>query len=103
MNCLECGGETAVIDSRRGDGGIMSRRRKCVKCGYRFTTVETVLEREPPKPKEIPPPKPPKQVKPKPIPKPSKPKERYYDDFEEDDYNVDYWVQVERDSEWDSR
>jgi hypothetical protein len=36
----QCGGFTEVNDSRpRMDGGIR-RRRRCVKCGERFTTME---------------------------------------------------------------
>ena len=37
--CKSCGGATRVIDSRPSEKGI-NRRRECVKCGVRFSTVE---------------------------------------------------------------
>lgn len=43
MNCPECGGKTIVMESRKRNGGsIKQRRRKCIKCGMRFTTRETI-------------------------------------------------------------
>lgn len=40
----ECGADTAVIETReRGDA--IYRRRKCVLCGERFSTVERRVER----------------------------------------------------------
>lgn len=39
MICPECGGETLVYDSRRSLDSIR-RRRKCMICEGRFTTVE---------------------------------------------------------------
>ncbi|HAV10148.1 MAG TPA: transcriptional repressor NrdR [Dehalococcoidia bacterium] len=40
MRCSQCGFiESKVIDSRSIDDGIR-RRRQCLKCGARFTTVE---------------------------------------------------------------
>lgn len=43
MNCPECGGKTTVMESRKRSGGsIKQRRRKCIKCGMRFTTRETI-------------------------------------------------------------
>ncbi len=44
MHCPVCRSrETKVIDSRlSNDGLIIRRRRECVKCGYRFSTLEEV-------------------------------------------------------------
>lgn len=39
--CGVCGGKTGVIDSRSSPEGIR-RRRKCVSCGERITTMERV-------------------------------------------------------------
>lgn len=39
-NCLDCGGNTNVIDSRANAFGAIYRRRKCTKCGLAFNTVE---------------------------------------------------------------
>jgi len=40
MNCPYCGFEDSkVIDSRAGEGGIR-RRRQCLSCGQRFSTIE---------------------------------------------------------------
>lgn len=36
MNCAECGGKTAVFDSRPP-----RRKRECLDCGYRFATWES--------------------------------------------------------------
>jgi transcriptional repressor NrdR len=42
MNCPYCGGQEArVIDSRGLDEGVR-RRRKCLTCGFRFTTYERI-------------------------------------------------------------
>lgn len=37
--CLECAGSTVVTDSRPIDGRTR-RRRACMNCGLRFTTLE---------------------------------------------------------------
>ena len=37
MNCIECGGDTKVVD-RRG----VRRRRECLACGTRFSTEEVL-------------------------------------------------------------
>lgn len=44
MICPKCKHEdTRVVDSRESaDGRSIRRRRECEKCGYRFTTFETV-------------------------------------------------------------
>ena len=39
MNCPICNGKTIVSDVRKQTDCI-NRRRKCVKCGHRFSTVE---------------------------------------------------------------
>ena len=40
IHCSECSGESAVIDSRPSKTGIIRRRRQCLNCGYRWTTME---------------------------------------------------------------
>ncbi len=35
-----CGEKSAVLDSRPNTGGSWRRRRKCVVCGRRWTTIE---------------------------------------------------------------
>jgi transcriptional repressor NrdR len=44
MFCLSCHkADTKVIDSRvSSDGASIRRRRECVKCGFRFSTLEEV-------------------------------------------------------------
>lgn len=37
--CHVCGGDTKVVDSRPGKGDVR-RRRVCIKCPIRFTTIE---------------------------------------------------------------
>jgi hypothetical protein len=39
MLCPECQGKTKVFDSREIEGGTW-RRRRCVTCGFSFTTAE---------------------------------------------------------------
>ena len=39
MTCPECGEKTKVIDSRSHEDS-KNRRRECVVCRYRFSTVE---------------------------------------------------------------
>ena len=45
MRCPKCGCDNdKVIDSRAGrDGGTVRRRRECLSCGYRFSTLESVV------------------------------------------------------------
>jgi hypothetical protein len=41
--CPNCGITTATIDSRdHSNGTAVRRRRECLGCGFRFTTMETV-------------------------------------------------------------
>lgn len=42
MNCIYCEGETKVVDSRPTNKNEIRRRRECLTCGYRFTTMESV-------------------------------------------------------------
>jgi len=46
MRCPKCAFvEDKVIDSRSaGNGGVIRRRRMCLKCGHRFTTYEEVVK-----------------------------------------------------------
>ena len=40
MDCPRCSRPTRVLESRRGDGSAVRRRRVCSGCGHRFTTFE---------------------------------------------------------------
>lgn len=43
FHCIACGkGKLMTIDSRPVHGGIR-RRKECNKCGYRVTTIETMV------------------------------------------------------------
>lgn len=43
MKCPFCSAaETSVLESRTVEEGLIRRRRKCGKCGKRFTTIEQV-------------------------------------------------------------
>ena len=43
MNCSNCNHKKSkVLESRKEDDSIR-RRRECLKCGFRFTTQETVV------------------------------------------------------------
>lgn len=45
MNCPKCGdSEPMVIDSRQKPYGIR-RRRECLVCGHRYSTVEISIDR----------------------------------------------------------
>jgi len=39
MTCPKCYAKTKVIDSRT-DEDSTERRRECLECGYRFSTIE---------------------------------------------------------------
>jgi len=45
MSCPKCSSlETKVLDTRTGKNETsIRRRRECIDCGYRFTTIEEVL------------------------------------------------------------
>lgn len=44
MNCTKCGKATRVINSRPVKRNGVRRRRLCMTCEHRFTTVEVVDE-----------------------------------------------------------
>lgn len=44
MMCPECGGDTKIIDSRYGIDDLRCRRRECLECGRRFSTVEVGMD-----------------------------------------------------------
>ncbi len=44
MNCQRCGSDTKVLDTRTvKNARSIRRRRQCLNCAHRFTTVEEVL------------------------------------------------------------
>ena len=44
MKCPQCGcDQTKVVDSRPSENEAIRRRRKCLRCGSRFTTYESYL------------------------------------------------------------
>lgn len=45
MRCPKCSSlEDRVVDSRvQREGGTIRRRRECLKCGHRYSTIETIL------------------------------------------------------------
>lgn len=45
MRCLKCTSiDDKVVDSRISkEGNTIRRRRECTECGYRFTTIETLV------------------------------------------------------------
>lgn len=46
MICPKCGGRAVVVDSRTYPTGEVRRRRKCRRCGFRFSTLEAVVKFE---------------------------------------------------------
>lgn len=40
MDCPECGGKTNTVDTHLRSQGIVRRRRCCLKCRHKFTTLE---------------------------------------------------------------
>lgn len=47
MRCTKCGKPTTkVTNSRVQKDGLIRRRRECLSCGARFTTVEYPVERK---------------------------------------------------------
>ena len=49
MRCFKCKSDTVVKDSRPKDGTIR-RRRRCLKCGNRFSTIEVLIMEQVKKP-----------------------------------------------------
>jgi transcriptional regulator NrdR family protein len=43
LNCIKCGGDTKVTDTRK----LIFRRRRCLSCDFRFTTQEVLVEEKP--------------------------------------------------------
>jgi len=43
MRCLRCKKETKVTETRKKGAFIVKRKRKCISCGYQFTTIEKIL------------------------------------------------------------
>lgn len=44
MNCPRCDSRTAILETRKAEGGIaLRRRRQCEECGHRFTTYERAV------------------------------------------------------------
>jgi transcriptional regulator NrdR family protein len=39
-HCEKCGSDSGVYDSRMSPKGFIRRMRKCVSCGFRWTTYE---------------------------------------------------------------
>ena len=39
MTCPKCNGKTEIVDTRADDDAV-KRRRQCLECGYRFSTIE---------------------------------------------------------------
>lgn len=40
MNCEKCGDPDTIVTDSRKVAGTVRRRRECVVCGHRYTTVE---------------------------------------------------------------
>ena len=62
MNCLSCRSRTDVYDTRVLPDHGVRRKRKCVACGFRFATLESLdamrpLRTKKPKPVKVPRPK----------------------------------------------
>lgn len=98
MKCIECNSRTDVYDSRLIEGRGYRRKRKCMKCGFRFATIEVLDEEKglrPDTPKAPAAPKPPRPKKvrlPKePRIKAVKPRRPEDDYFEEDNISEDVW------------
>lgn len=43
MNCPTCNGQTRVIDTEMNEDSV-KRRRKCLSCGFRFSTLEIDMD-----------------------------------------------------------
>lgn len=44
VKCPKCNGDTTVLETRQRKDG-MSRRRMCIECGNRFSTMESIKEK----------------------------------------------------------
>lgn len=45
MKCPKCGGRLKTFDSRPRDGSVY-RRKRCLACGYTFSTIEISMEQK---------------------------------------------------------
>jgi transcriptional repressor NrdR len=44
VNCPRCDSPTAILETRKAEGGsALRRRRECTECGHRFTTYERAV------------------------------------------------------------
>jgi transcriptional repressor NrdR len=44
VNCPHCDSPTAILETRKAEGGaVLRRRRECSSCGHRFTTYERAV------------------------------------------------------------
>jgi transcriptional repressor NrdR len=44
VDCPRCDSSTAILETRKADGGVaLRRRRECSGCGHRFTTYERAV------------------------------------------------------------
>jgi transcriptional repressor NrdR len=44
VNCPRCDSPTAILETRKAEGGAaLRRRRECSSCGHRFTTYERAV------------------------------------------------------------
>lgn len=44
MNCPKCGNSLASCIDARQKNDTIYRRRKCVECGYRYSTIEITID-----------------------------------------------------------
>lgn len=42
--CPKCGGNTTNYDTRECPDNTQARRRECRDCGYRFKTIERIID-----------------------------------------------------------
>lgn len=43
MACPNCRHDRSVVKDKRNSFGGITRRRRCLKCGHRFTTEERIV------------------------------------------------------------
>lgn len=46
MYCPDCWGKLRVVDTREQENGDIKRRRLCLECGRRYTTIEPIPKLE---------------------------------------------------------
>ena len=47
MKCPKCGNKTHIYDVQKRKDGTVWRRRECLQCKFRFTTLEEVISKKP--------------------------------------------------------